>query len=438
MPSQKRDRGAELVPESVAPHIPMKRARTESSHAADEDFKFTVRTRNGYSRPLLTVWSLSMTRHQKIYLTRIVKELIKLKPASDLIRPPNKNDWPRWAKNSKEPMDLSTMRSLLIIGKYSSVTGLVTDFWNMICTVLQINGWDHDKSARALTILQCFRQRMRYCPVGPGRRSMWSHDDAEIRRMASQVEDDMIHVSEPTPEKLDVISISDSDAREHAESTEDSEAGDYDCPFIDSDMSHEKSDGHSPTTHDTKTPEPDDLQKATQQLQREIDERQQKLANLAEKKRILAEIKDLDTGKAAIDNQLPETKRQAEQLQFKIQDCCQRITTLTNEYNGPYQASLWRRSEIMRLQRQRERLQLESESCRQASEVHRQEDERLSAVVNDYLQRITALDLEQKQVQEYSRQAIETEAQLKDERDRIENQRAIAKKKLDQLNSSSA
>lgn len=437
MPSQKRDRGAELVPESVASHIPMKRARTESSHAADEDFTFTVRTSNGYSRPLLIVWSLSMTHHQKIYLTRNVKEMIKLKSASDLIRPPNKNDWPRWAKNSKKPMDLSTMRDLLMCGQYSSVTDFVTDFWNMICTVLQINGWDHDKSVRALTVLQWFRRRLKFCPIGSGRQTMLRCDDAEIKRMASQIEDDMIHVSEPTPEKLDVISVSDSDAREYAELTEDSEAGDLENAFNDSGMSHDKSDGQSPSTYDTKTPESDDLDKETQQLQREIEERQQKLANMAEKKRILAEIKDLDTGKAAIDDQLPETKRQAEQLQSKIQDCCQRITTLTNEYNGPYQASLWRRSEIIRLQRQRERLQLESESCRRASEVHRQEEERLGAVVNDYLQRITTLDLEQKQVQEQSRQAIEIEAQLEDERDRIENQRVIAKKKLAELNSSS-
>jgi len=434
MASQKRSRDTEPVSESVASHIPKKRARIEASHVPGE---ICAKTSNGYSRHLLIVWSLPMSQQQKKYIASGLKDLVKLVSASDLTKPPITADLPRWAKRIKKPLDLNTMKNDLAYGKYLSVTSFVTDFKDMICNTLRIYGWDHDKSVKALTVLQWFRYRMKHCPTGPEAKPMIVFHDVEIQRMASQIKDDMIKVSESSPMNSEVISISDSDASEYDEVTNWPEAGASEGALNDADISHGKLGGNSLTTHDTKTPEPDDLDAEAQQLEREIEERQQKLANMAEKKRLLTEIKGLDTEKAAIDGQIPETKRQAEQLQTKLEDCCHKITTLNNECNGPLQASLWRQQEILRLCQQSERLQRESENCRRASEIHLREDEKLRPTVNHYLQQFTALDSEQKQVQEQSRQAIETEAQLKDKRDKLEDQRAIAKKKLDGLRSGS-
>jgi hypothetical protein len=366
-----------------------------------------------------------------------MKDLVKLVSASDLIKPPIRENLPRWAKQIKKPMDLNTMRTLLIRGEYLSVTDFVIDFRNMICNVLRINGWDHEKSVKALTVLQWFHQRMRNCTIGPGEKLMAACDEDEIKRMASQIEDSMIKVTESPLEKLEVISIDDCDASDDDEVAQELDANDLEDTSNASDISHDMLDGHAFVAYNAKTPEPDDLDQETQQLQKEIEERQQKLANMAEKKRLLAEIKDLDTEKSAIDGQIPETKIQAVQLESKIQDCRRKITTLRSECDKSYQTGLWHRQEIERLQRQNELLRQESERCHRESEVHRQEDERLGPLVNNYLSEIAALDAEQKQVHEQGRQALENVVQHKGRRDKIEDQRAIIKRKFDELNSGS-
>jgi hypothetical protein len=86
---------------------------------------------------------------------------------------------------------------------------------------------------------------------------------------------------------------------------------------------------------------------------------------------------------------------------------------------------------------QSQRLQQESERCHRESEVHRQEDERLRPTVNMYIEKVAVLHLERNQMEKQSSQVAETDAQLKKRRDEIENQRAIAKKKFDELSNGS-
>jgi hypothetical protein len=67
MTSHQRDLDAGLVSEFAASLISSKRARTESFHMADETLTFTVKPSNGYSRPVLIVWSLHDTTPKKMY-----------------------------------------------------------------------------------------------------------------------------------------------------------------------------------------------------------------------------------------------------------------------------------------------------------------------------------------------------------------------------------
>jgi hypothetical protein len=313
MTSQKRGRNVDLENHFDTSHNPIKRARTGSSQVADDTFALTVQTRNGYSRLVLTIWSLSMTQHQKKYIAKNMKELMDLVSAKDLRRPPIKRCLPRWARKIGKPMDLSTMRNRLTNGGYSSVTDFVTDFRTMLCNVLRIKGWDHDKSVATLMLLQCFRKRMNYCPIGPGEQPMIKCDEDEVKLMASEIEDS-IDVARTPSEKLEVVSIDDSDASEYEEGADESDTDSFEKIFLDSDISHDGLKDQSSEHKTAKTPEPDDLEEETRRLQEEIEERQQKLANMAERKKLLGEIKNMDIDKAAINGQMPEIQRQNAQF----------------------------------------------------------------------------------------------------------------------------
>jgi chromosome segregation ATPase len=113
-----------------------------------------------------------------------------------------------------------------------------------------------------------------------------------------------------------------------------------------------------------------------------------------------------------------------------MKDCRQRVSATNSENEKCY-------NEYLRHQRQSERLQQASERFRRESEVHRQEEEKLRPTVNAYIQKTFALDAEQDQIEEQGRQVMESDAQLKERRDEIEDQRAIAKKRFDELSNGS-
>jgi hypothetical protein len=385
---------------------------------------------------LLLVWSQPMTERQKSFLTKQMEEMAILKSATDLFKPHTLKHIPFYAKKVKGPMNFSAMKSLLDTGGYSSVADLVTDFGIMMSIFTWINNRKKEDSAPARRLTKCFCRRMDYCPTGPDGEPSISYDTDALKLMATQMTNATIPFIGPSRDYSKDISIDDSD-----------ESG-VDDVLNNSDILHDElrrsssiqvSDPPSSVQNEplpisvpinAKTPEPDDLDIEARQLQKEIEERQQKLAKMVEKKRLLAETRDVDTEKAAIAGQISETKQQAGQLEAKMQDCRQKITTLDQERGKCHKAVLWHGQEIVRLLQEIERLQREFET-------HLKEEERLGSIVDKYSQDMNALESERNQIQEQSRQVIETDAQLNDRWRRIEDRRAIATKRLDELNNTS-
>ncbi|KAG9519717.1 hypothetical protein KCV07_g4732, partial [Aureobasidium melanogenum] len=442
--NRKRARRAELDVKSATPQSSTKRAKTTIADTPVKNFRKIERLCT-YDH-VLVVWSQPMTQKQQDFLRYQMKDMMKQKSVTDL------NIFWNEASDSnriKKPMQLSTIKTILEAGRYSSVTDLCTDFKIMITNVHLVCGETGLTSTAARRLFRSFCERMKDCPTGLDGRSAVDLGKKAIKRLESQMTDVTTKVTTPTSEEIEVIDIA-SDTDELEETTVQIDTASFinnftfrdDTPDYESeddvsdaevDVQSLMQDGSASVTRTAKTPEPDDLDDETRQLQKKIEERQQKLANMAEKKKLLAEIRDLDDEKAVLDGKIPELEKKLEQVSSKVQDCRDKIDTTYDDEKTTLCAITWNEGQRLSFQRESERLLQESERYRQASEVHRQEKDRLCSVVTEYQQRSSALLAEKQQAKEQSRQILQNEDQLKERRDQLEDQRAIAKKKLDAL-----
>jgi hypothetical protein len=438
--NRKRDREVELGNKSSASTPTDKRVRVDDPGTREKAYDYTDYL-STFNCSLLIVWSQPITDNQKRFLTNKIEELIRLKSAADFVKPHSGKSMPRDARSTKKSMDFSTMRSLLNTGKYSSVRDLVVDFSMMISNVAE--GLNHDESVIARRLLKCFCDRMRDCPTGPDGGSMIAYNEHDLKLMAARITDAASKVTKQSSKELEVISIDDSDSDSDEVAIE-PETNGYEVTFNDFALYYEglmsnpsipfdsasRMPNEFPTTSESetaKTPEPDDFDEETRQLQKEIQERQQKLANMAEKKKLLAEIKDLDTATAALDSETPEANEQSKQIELKVRDLSQKEDAALKESKVALDSSDWHK-------KQRERLQKEIEKLQDEYEKHRQEEARLCSVTDEYLQKAKAVLSQKEQVQEQGAQVLGICIQLKDRRDQLENQRATAKRKLEELN----
>jgi hypothetical protein len=440
MSNRKRDREVELGKQSTASTPTDKRARLDNADTHDKAYDYKDYIDN-FDCDLLIVWSQKITDNQKRFLTIKIEELVRLRSAADFIKPHSGKSMPRDARSTKKSMDFSTMRSLLNTGKYSSVKDLVVDFSKMISNVAE--GLNHDESVIARRLLKCFCDRMKDCPTGPDGGSMKAYNKHDLKLMAAQITDAASKVTKQSSKDSEVISIEDSDSDKGDEVAIEPETIRYDVAFNDLALYYEgltsnpsipfdsasRMPNEFPTTSKSetaKTPEPDDFDEETRQLQKEIQERQQKLANMAEKKKLLAEIKDLDTATAALDSEIPEANEQFKQIELKVRDLGQEEDAALRESKEALDSSDWH-------YKQRERLQKEIERLHDEYEKHQQEEARLCSVTDEHLQKAKAVLTQKKQVQEQAAQVLDSCIQLKDRRDRLENQRATAKSRLEEL-----
>ncbi|KAH0157132.1 hypothetical protein KCU67_g8029, partial [Aureobasidium melanogenum] len=448
--NRKRARRAELDVKSATPQSSTKRAKTTIADTPVKNFRKIERLCT-YDH-VLVVWSQPMTQKQQDFLRYQMKDMMKQKSVTDL------NTFWNEASDSnriKKPMQLSTIKTILEAGRYSSVTDLCTDFKMMITNVHLVCGETGLTSTAARRLFRSFCERMKDCPTGLDGRSAVDLGKKAIKRLESQMTDVTTKVTTPTSEEIEVIDIaSDTDELEettvqidtasfinnftYRDDTPDYESED-DVSDAEVDVQSSMQDGSASVTRRTaKTPEPDDLDDETRQLQKEIEERQQKLANMAEKKKLLAEIKNLDTEKAELVGKIPELEKQFEEVSSKVQDCRNMIDANHNDQNKTFDAITWNEGQRLSFQKESERLLQESERCRQKSEAHRLMEERLCSVMTEHKQRLSVLRLEKTQAEEQSRQVLQNEGQLKERRDQLESQRAIAKKKLDALSNGNA
>jgi hypothetical protein len=329
-------------------------------------------------------------------------------------------------------MNLSAMKSLLETGGYSSVADLVTDFGIMMSIFTWINNRKKEDSAPARRLTKCFCRRMDYCPTGPDGEPSISYDTDALKLMATQMTIDTTQVVEPWWHEVVVVSIEDSD-----------ESGVNDVSN-DSNISHDELESHSSigvsdllssvqdeplpiaVPANAKTPEPEDLDDETRQLQKEIEERQRKLAKMAEKRRLLTEIKNLDIKKAGIEVKIPETEEQLKQLTSKTQDYHKQIDSVMDDGKLAADTRDWYDEESMRLQKESERLQ-------QESEIHRLESIRFRSEADECQRKMDTLLSERKQVDDQRDEVLWDSLHLHGDLLEVEDQRALAKKKLEEL-----
>jgi chromosome segregation ATPase len=150
---------------------------------------------------------------------------------------------------------------------------------------------------------------------------------------------------------------------------------------------------------------------------------------MAEKKKLLAEIRDLNTETAALDGEIPEMEEKFRQIYAEVEDCRKNGDKAMEDAKATLDSSDWHNQE-------RERLQKEIERLWQESEKHRQEGIKLASVSEEHFQKAKTLLLERDQIQEQGAQVLGHCIQLKNRRDQLETQRATAKKKLEELTQS--
>lgn len=426
MTSQKRDRDVELDNESAASTPTNKRTRYNKSGSADHRTDHP----NVHDNSLLIVWSQPMTEQQKSFLTEKMKGWITLKSAVNLIKPHTGERMTLDAKKIQRPMDLSTMGSYLDSGKYSAVRDLVLDFRLMIGNVFRICSWTQKESLLALRLFQIFCVEMKYCPTGPHDKQMATYSEDAMRLMASKIQ--VIPTKTSTLLSPKPVAIDDSDkslvddAIKHFGVLLD-ELHDHSLLEVSqSSSSMQIEPPHLPGPDAAETLEPGDQNEEIRQLSKEIEECQQKLARMVEKKRLMQEIENLDAEKIAIEVKILQTSEQIKEHHSKAADCCKLIDSV----EGNCKAAVHSRD---RHDRESVRLLEESKRLQQESEMHRQENERFDLAVGNYQRKIDALQSERDEMQRESDQAEDTNAQLMKRRDQIDDQRATTKKSLDEL-----
>ena len=286
---------------SDAPSTAKKRARLDDADTRDKSYIHMDHLIPHYET-VLVIWSQPMTGEQQRYLIKYMRELVKLKSAADLMKPCSGK---HLAKAIKKPLSLSAIKLRLDVGRFSTIAELFTNFETMIKNVLSTNGEDHKASVAATKLFKCFCRRMRYCPFGPHRKPMHEYAEHDIKLLASQITDAASKATKRSSEKLESIDIDDSNTNEF----------DLMASESDSDVSEDESEQashkttttraelegpsvvalcssiswplneppHIPIFETTKTYDPNSLDEEARQLQQEIEERQQKLANMVQK-----------------------------------------------------------------------------------------------------------------------------------------------------------
>ncbi|KAH0371411.1 hypothetical protein KCU65_g1988, partial [Aureobasidium melanogenum] len=431
MQIKKRKREVALVTKSVESYLATKRAKRKSANPLDSTYNCIEEISGEYSH-LLILWSQPMTAAQKNFLIWQMKDMMKLKSAVELLQPYTCQDMPAYLKMIKKPLDLSTMSKLLENDGYSSVTNFCTDFKIMITNVHIVNGANHKSSSTARKLLASFALRIERCPTGVlGTNATPANTFCRqtMKAMESLITDVTTSITKPSSKRVEVINI-DCDEVEPVASRYPHN------PSLSSSVSNT-------TARPLQTKQvlrPDDLDGQRRQLEEEIEERQQMLANL-EKQKLFVEIKALDTERTELDTKIPEKEKQYALLKSNLDLGQQKIDTLKVESQSIDQArrlhveeSARLQQEFERIREERLRLYQEYESVRQKIERRRPEEVRLVARFHHFRRDIQTRTEAQNELEKESQRVFENGNQLKKRRDEIKNEQAIANKKLSELN----
>lgn len=430
MPSGKRARGDELDVQSAAFQSSTKRAKTTIADTPVKTYRKIERLCT-YNH-LLAVWSQPMTQEQHDFLRAQMKDMMKQKSVMDL-----NIFWELTSESNtiKKPLQLSTIKTILEAGRYSSVTDLCTDFKIMTTDVHLVGGEHGTPSTAARRLYRSFCQRMKDCPTAPYGKPVSSCGKKAIKRMEYQITNATTEVAEPSSEEIEVISTG-SDEDEPDRIAVEDESNEVEEGYDGFTVSDNELDDLSETihveSHNSLTPpefgkilEPnDDLDEETRQLQTEIEERQQKLANIAQKKNLLAEIKRLDSEQLYLVGKTSEIEKECTLLASSFKERRTELKTYLSTFLQDVEEC---RGETERLDQEHKRLQQEikrNQQCRSE----------LRSKLVEYQATFSRLQSERKEYKEKKQQLEDEYAGFVESLERLEDRRTDAEEELERLN----
>ncbi|KAK6004408.1 hypothetical protein QM012_008270 [Aureobasidium pullulans] len=433
MSSRKRVCRVEHEVQSVAPESSSsKRAKTTVADTPVKTFR-KIKRLCTYDH-VLAVWSQPMTQKQNSFLRNQMKVMMRQKSVTDL------NTFWKVAPESettKKPMlQLSTIENNLKAGGYSSVSDLCKDFEVMVTDVHLICGESGLTSTAARRLYRSFCARVMYCPTGPGGKSASDCGREAIKLMESRITNVTTRATTPSSGEIEVISI-DSDEDELDKTAIEAEGDEYEESYEDLDVSEDETAVPCyPTipleSHERLLPPEsakisganDDMDdEESRQLQKEIEERQQKLANIARKKTLVAKIRNLNTEKLALSGKKVEIEKQCSLLHSEHEERCAELKAHISAFE---QDSVRCREEFKRLNREHERLRQEirrNQQCRKE----------LRPRFAGYQENLSRLQSEQNEHKEKKQQLeIKYEA-FEDSLEQLEDRRTDAEEELQSL-----
>ncbi|KAG9951307.1 hypothetical protein KCU85_g2801, partial [Aureobasidium melanogenum] len=487
MQSQKRGRDDALDSESEASNSSPKRAKTAKRNRDDVPGSATLSlaapTNNNW--PTVRYDDGLMTKNQKRFLLTITRSMKTTKagrlflkdqePLSVLL-----ND-PEYQKAVKRHVDLDIIEKGVSNGDYLAVDYVVDEFELMITNAFLYYGVGHEKFELVMLFRQRFFERMKSCPKPLSDES----EDAESEPVSCRWDNRRTFVVCGVPRQtLEKIEAEDrakgfvkpqSHGRRirrgrHKKNKAVLQGTFTSSKSLDENVSREQSDNlqSNPDRFDEaeaarlenimetaktllaverskrKQPsdegsnevvvEADSLDEESQILENEIAERQAKVANIKEEKKLLAEIKSLDDEDARHNSKIIEMEKQCVLLNSKVEECCKELGTLDDQREKLKLVREGHKREEARIHQEQQRLQQEVKRIEKQKERYLQESEKTKSDIAVHNGRGIRLTQEHEKLKKDHLQVFEDREELKKRRGQLETQRKVAKKKIDELN----
>ncbi|KAG9634813.1 hypothetical protein KCU95_g11288, partial [Aureobasidium melanogenum] len=491
MQSQKRGRQDALESESEASSSLTKRAKTAKRNQDDvpgsATLSLTAPANNNW--PAIRYDDGLMTKNQKRFLLAIMREM-KLTKAGRLFVRDQKplsvllND-PEYQTAIKRHVDLDIVEKGISNGDYLAVDYVVDEFELMITNAFLY--WDvgHENLDDAMLLRQRFFEKMKSCPkplsdesesnnaledverepiscrwdnrrtfvvCGLSRQTLETYEAEDrakgfvkpqshgrrICRGRHKKKKTALEGIPTSSEGLDEI-----DSREQSDNAQD-ESDKYDgdeaarlrniIATAKKLLAEEKRKGKKPSDGDSEDVFVEADDEESQTLEQKIEELQAKLANKSEKKKLLAEIENLDTEDARLNSKIIEMEKQCALLSSKVEACCKELDALNDQHEKLKLVRERHKKEEARIHEEQQRLQQQVKTIELEKERYLQESEKTKLDIAVHNKRGKKLTQEHEKLQEDHLRVFEDREHLKQRREQLKMQRRAVKKRIGELN----
>ncbi|KAH0164974.1 hypothetical protein KCU67_g4926, partial [Aureobasidium melanogenum] len=475
MQSQKRGRHDALESESEASHPLTKRAKTAKRNQDDvpgsATLSLTAPANNNW--PAIRYDDGLMTKNQKRFLLAKMREMKLTKAGRLFLRDQEPLsvllDDPEYQTVVKRHVDLDIIEKGISNGDYLAVDYVVDEFELMITNAFLYWGAGHENFEQAMLLRQRFFEKMKHTenqPVscrwdnrstfvvcGLSRQTLETYEAEDRARgfVKPQSHGRRIHRGQHKKKKTALKGIPTSsegldeiDSREQSDNAQD-ESDNYD---VDETARLEniiatakillaeekkKAKKHSDGNSEDVVVEADDPDEESQTLEQEIEELQAKLANKSEKKKLLAEIENLDTEDARLNSKIIEMEEQCALLSSKVEDCCKELDALNDQLEKLKLVQERHKKENTRIHREQQRIRQQVKRIERERERYLQESEKTKSDITVHNERGTKLTQEHGKLQKDHLRVFEDREKLKQRREQLETQRKAVKKRIGEL-----